>query len=59
MSLIKLVENPNLDKLCGKLECRVVSKAYSISNNTAAVDILLLKLKVTWSFSLIHCRVVL
>jgi hypothetical protein len=30
-----------------------------MSKNTAAVDILLLKLRVTWSVSLIHCSVVL
>jgi hypothetical protein len=36
-----------------------VSKAFSISKNTAAVAILLLKLRVTWSVSLIHCSVVL
>jgi hypothetical protein len=37
----------------------VISKAFSMSNNTAAVDILLLKLRVTWSVSLIHCSVIL
>jgi hypothetical protein len=36
-----------------------MSKAFSISKNTAAVDILLLKFRVTWSTSLIHCSVVL
>jgi hypothetical protein len=36
-----------------------VTKAFSISKNTAALDILLLKFKVTWSTSLIHCSVVL
>jgi hypothetical protein len=36
-----------------------VSKAFSISKNTSAVNILLLKLRVTWSVSLIHCNVVL
>jgi hypothetical protein len=39
--------------------CHVVSKAFSISKNKAAVDILLLKFKVTWSASLIYCKVVL
>jgi hypothetical protein len=34
-----------------------VSKAFSISKNTAAVDILLSKFRVTWSASLIHCSV--
>jgi hypothetical protein len=32
---------------------------FSMSKNTAAVDILLLKLRVTWSVSLMHCSVVL
>jgi hypothetical protein len=36
-----------------------VSKVFSISKNTAAVDILLLKLRVTWSSSLMHGNVVL
>jgi hypothetical protein len=34
-------------------------KAFSMSKNTAAIDILLLKLRVMWSVSLIHCSVVL
>jgi hypothetical protein len=33
--------------------------AFSVSKNTAAVDSLLLKLRVTWSVSLINCNVVL
>jgi hypothetical protein len=37
----------------------VVSNAFSISKNTAAIYILLLKLRVTWSVSLIICSVVL
>jgi hypothetical protein len=36
-----------------------VSKAFSISKNTAAVDILLLKFRVTWSVNPIHWSVVL
>jgi hypothetical protein len=36
-----------------------VSKAFSISKNTAAVDILLLKFRVTWSVSLFEGTVVL
>jgi hypothetical protein len=36
-----------------------VSKAFSICKNTAAVDILLLKLIVTWSVNFTHCSVVL
>jgi hypothetical protein len=59
MSLIKLVGNSSSDNLYSKPGCHVVSKAFSISKNTAAVDILLLKLSVTWSVSLIHCSVVL
>jgi hypothetical protein len=39
MSLIKLVENSNLDNLYRKLECQVVSKAFSMSKNTAAEDL--------------------
>jgi hypothetical protein len=58
-SLMKLVENCNLDNLWSKPGCHVVSKAFSISKNTAAVDILLFKCRVTWSASLIHCSVVL
>jgi hypothetical protein len=34
-----------------------VSKALPISKNTAAVDMLLLKLRVTWSVNLIHYSV--
>jgi hypothetical protein len=59
MSLIKLVENSNSDNIYSKPECHMGSKAFSMSKNTAAVDILLLKLRVTWSVSLIYCRVVL
>jgi hypothetical protein len=59
ISLIKLVENCNLDNLQSKPCCHVMSKAFSMSKNTAAVDILLLKRRVTWSASLIHCSVVL
>jgi hypothetical protein len=59
MSFTKLIENFNLDNLYSKPGCHVVSKAFSISKNTSAVDILLLKLRVTWSASLIHCSVVL
>jgi hypothetical protein len=35
-----------------------VSKAFSISKNTAAVD-MLLKLRVAWPVNLMHCSVVL
>jgi hypothetical protein len=45
MSFIKFVEKYNFDSMYSKPERHVVSKAYSISKNTAAVDKLLLKLK--------------
>jgi hypothetical protein len=54
ISLINFTENSILANLYSKPVCHVVSKAFSISKNTAAVDILLLKLRVTWSASLIH-----
>jgi hypothetical protein len=57
MSFIKLVENSNLDNLYSKPEGHVVSKAFLRSKNTAAVDIFLLKMRVTWSVSLILCSV--
>jgi hypothetical protein len=40
ISLIKLVENFNLGNLRSKLGCHIVPKAFSISKNTAAVDML-------------------
>jgi hypothetical protein len=43
ISLIKLIEISNLDSLYSKPACHVVSKAFSMPKNTAAVDILLLK----------------
>jgi hypothetical protein len=39
ISFIKLVENSNLDNLYSKPECHVLSNAFSMSKNTAAVDI--------------------
>jgi hypothetical protein len=42
-SLMRLVENSDSDNLHCRPECYVVSQASSISKNTAAVDILLLK----------------
>jgi hypothetical protein len=42
-----------------KPRCHAVSKAFSISKNTAAIDMLLMKFKVTWSISLIHWSVLL
>jgi hypothetical protein len=59
ISLIKLFENSNLDNFYSKPECHVLSQAFSMSKNTAAVDILLLKLRVKWSVSLMHCSIVL
>jgi hypothetical protein len=56
---ITLVENSNFDNLYSRPECHVVSKAFSMCKNTTAVDILLLKLRVWYSVSLIHCSVVL
>jgi hypothetical protein len=52
ISLIKLDENFNSDNFYSKPKCHVLSNAFSISKNTAAVDMLLLKFKVTWSVSL-------
>jgi hypothetical protein len=40
-SLMTLVENSHSDNLYSRPECHVVSKAFSISKNTATVDILL------------------
>jgi hypothetical protein len=57
--LMKLVGNSNLNNMYSKPECHVISKAFSMSKNTAAVNILLLKLRLTWSVSLMHCSVVL
>jgi hypothetical protein len=59
MGVIKLVEKSILNNLYSKPECHVVLKAFSMSKNTVAVDILLLKLRATWSVSLIYCSVVL
>jgi hypothetical protein len=58
-SLITLTENFNSGNLYSKPRCHVVSNAFSISKNTAAIDMLLLKFKVTWSVSLIHWSIVL
>jgi hypothetical protein len=59
ISLMRLVENYNSDNLCSRPECHVLSEAFSISKNTAAVDIFLLKFRAAWSASLIHWSVVL
>jgi hypothetical protein len=61
IGLMRLVENCtcNSDNLYSGLECHVVSKALSISKNTADVHILLLKFRVTWSVSLMHWSLIL
>jgi hypothetical protein len=46
MSFINLVEKSIFDSLHSKPVCHVVSDAFSISKNTAAVD-MLLKLRAT------------
>jgi hypothetical protein len=53
ISFTELVEISSFDCLYSKLWCHVVSRAFSISKNTAAVD-MLLEFSVTWSASLIH-----
>jgi hypothetical protein len=50
ISFIMLAENCNWDNLY-KPRCHVVSKAFPLSKNTAVIDTLLLKFKVTWSES--------
>jgi hypothetical protein len=40
--------------LYNKPGCNVVSKDFSISKNTIAVDMLLLKFNITWSTSFTH-----
>jgi adenine-specific DNA methylase len=54
LSLIIPAENSNFDHLYSRPRCQVVSKAFSIPKNTATVDMLSLKFKVTWSVSLMH-----
>jgi hypothetical protein len=49
-----LAENCKLDNLYNSAGYHVVSKAFSISKNAAAVDMLLLNLKCTWSINPIH-----
>jgi len=52
--LIKLDEKCGSGSLYSKPGCHVVSNIFSISKKTAVVDKLLLKLKVTWSVSIMH-----
>jgi hypothetical protein len=54
INLIRFLENSIVDNLYNKSGFHKVSKAFSMSRNTVAVDILLLKLRVIWSVSLIH-----
>jgi hypothetical protein len=49
ISFIRLVENSIFDDLYSKHWCYTVSTVSSTSKNTAAVNILFLKLRVTWS----------
>jgi hypothetical protein len=46
ISLLRLIENCNVYNLYSKPTYYVLSKVFSISKNTLAVDILLLKFKV-------------
>jgi hypothetical protein len=49
-----LAENSILGNLYSKPVCHKEPKAFSISKNTAALDILFTKLGVMWFVSLIH-----
>jgi hypothetical protein len=59
ISLIRLIENFNLDNLYNKTRYHVLWTAFLISKNTVAVGMLLLKFAVTWSVSLINWSVAL
>jgi hypothetical protein len=54
INLFKMDEKCNLESLYSKPGCHVVANAFSKCKRTAAVDILLLKFKVTWSVSRTH-----
>jgi hypothetical protein len=54
ISLIKVGEICNSDNLYSKPGCHVVSYAFSIPKKTVAVNMSLLKFKVTWSVSRMH-----
>jgi hypothetical protein len=58
ISLMRPAESCNSDSLYNRPDCRVVSKAFTISKNTEAIDISL-KFRVMWFVSLIHWIVVL
>jgi hypothetical protein len=55
ISLMKLVENYNSEHLYSRPECHGVSEASSTSNITVAVDMLLLKFRMTWSENPLIC----
>jgi hypothetical protein len=59
LSLFRLIENFNTENLHSNRGRNIVSKALSIFRNTAAIDMVLLKLNVMWFVSLIHLSVVL
>jgi hypothetical protein len=60
ISLIRLIENFNSNNLYSKPRCHVISKDFfSLTKTITAVDMLLLKFKVTWFVSLIHWSIVL
>jgi hypothetical protein len=51
------LENCSSESLCSTPGCYAVSKSFSISKNRAYIDILLLKLRETWSVCHICCDV--
>jgi hypothetical protein len=59
ISLIRLIENCNVDNLYSKPMYHVSSKAFPISISTIDVDKLLFNFKVMWSVSVIHWSAVL
>jgi hypothetical protein len=58
---MRLVENSNSDNLYtrSRPQCQVLWKAFSIPMHTAAINILLLKFRETWTAILIYWRVIL
>jgi hypothetical protein len=54
ISLIRLIENFNLDNLHSKPKFHVVPKDFLVFKHTAAVDMLLLNFAVMWSVSIIY-----
>jgi hypothetical protein len=55
---MRIVRNSNSDHVYSKPECHAVSKTFSISKNTVAINTLL-KFSVMWSASLIQWSVIL